>query len=465
MESRFDRHYAGGILEALPEPRPRRVVRGRRAGAVREARPPAALALRGCVLTPDEKIDPGYLVVEGSTIAEVRSTEPSGVRVHDTGGVILPGLIDLHGHPEFNVFAAWEPPRTYANRYAWRGSNEYKAVVRTPWQRLTAEPSLLPDLTRYAEARALVGGVTAIQGASAAYADPAEALVRNVDLNIFGRHTARSRVDLDGRLLDVRVEMRAAIDAGEVTAFYIHLAEGLPSNERSRKEFETLEGAGLLTAATVVIHGTALTDEQLGRLKDAGGKLVWSPQSNLRLYGETTPAGKALALGIPVGLGADWLPSGSPSLLAELKVARERLVLQGVGLSEQALSRKLVRMVTADAAEIAGFADKLGQLARGRPADVTVLERRFEDPWRNVVEAEPPAVDLVLIDGFLVYGRADWMDALAPDPGLEPVIAWGRPMKLDTSFAVRASGAPPVRLADVRRRLLGRYLQTGPLFA
>jgi 5-methylthioadenosine/S-adenosylhomocysteine deaminase len=31
------------------------------------------------------------------------------VRVHDTaGGVILPGLIDLHGHPEFNVLAAWE---------------------------------------------------------------------------------------------------------------------------------------------------------------------------------------------------------------------------------------------------------------------------------------------------------------------------------------------------------------------
>ena len=29
-----------------------------------------------------------------------------------TGGVILPGLIDLHGHPEYNVFSAWEPPKT-----------------------------------------------------------------------------------------------------------------------------------------------------------------------------------------------------------------------------------------------------------------------------------------------------------------------------------------------------------------
>jgi cytosine/adenosine deaminase-related metal-dependent hydrolase len=465
MGSRFDSRYSRGILEALPQPKPPRVLRKRRTGVQREARPPAAFALRGCVLTPDAKIDPGYVVVEGTTIAEVRPTEPSGVTVHETDGVILPGLIDLHGHPEFNVFAAWEPPKTYVNRYAWRGSDEYKAVLRAPWERLTAKPSLLTDLTRYAEARALVGGVTAIQGASADYADPTEALVRNVDLNIFGRQSARSRVDLDGRLLQARAQLRAAIDSGEVTAFYIHLAEGQASNERSRAEFTKLENAGLLTAATVIIHGTALTDDQLGRLKDAGGKLVWSPQSNLRLYGETTPAVRALELGIPMGLGADWLPSGSPSLLAELKVARERLVQQGVHLSEEALSRKLVRMVTADAAAIAGFTDKLGHLAAGRPADVTVLERSFEDPWRNVVEAEPSWVELVMIDGFLVYGRADWMDALAPNPELEAVIAWGKPMKLDTSFAVRASGAAPVRLADLRERLLGRYLQTGPIFA
>jgi len=76
--------------------------------------------------------------------------------------VVLPGLIDLHGHPEYNVFAAWEPPRVYVNRYQWRRSDEYAAVVREPWRLLTEStserPSLLRTLTRYAEARALVGG-------------------------------------------------------------------------------------------------------------------------------------------------------------------------------------------------------------------------------------------------------------------------------------------------------------------
>ena len=90
-----------------------------------------------------------------------------------------------------------------------------------------------------------------------------------------------------------------------------------------------LVGLNALTAKTVVIHGTALSRDQLGDMKDAGAKLVWSPQSNLRLYGETTRAADALELGLPVGLGADWLPSGSTSLLAELKVARRCLADQG----------------------------------------------------------------------------------------------------------------------------------------
>jgi 5-methylthioadenosine/S-adenosylhomocysteine deaminase len=49
------------------------------------------------------------------------------------------------------------------NRYAWRGSEIYDALVRDPQNKLLAA---LPPKTqlRYAEIRALVAGVTAIQG-------------------------------------------------------------------------------------------------------------------------------------------------------------------------------------------------------------------------------------------------------------------------------------------------------------
>ena len=170
------------------------------------------------------------------------------------------------------------------------------------------------------------------------------------------------------------------------------------------------------------------------------------------------------ALGLPVGLGADWLPSGSTSLLAELKVARRELVKQGA----EPTAKQLVDMVTRDAAAIAGLGDKLGTLEPGRPADLVVFERRLPDPWENVVEADPSWVDLVMIDGDLAYGRDDWLDELA-EPGqvreLEPQIAWGKRMLLDTSYQARPGTEAVPRLSKLRADLIGQYPQVGPIFA
>lgn len=461
---RFERLYAAPVSEAVEPPRPRRA-RGREL-ALRAA-PAAATALRGCILTPAEAIEKGYLVIgAGREIKAIQKSKPEGVKVLDTGGVILPGLIDLHGHPEFNIFAAWEPPKQFSNRYSWRDSPLYKQLVRAPQNKLLG---VLPPKTqlRYAEIRALVGGVTAIQGtgeAATSYQD--EALVRNVDKWIFGGQVGRSMIDLpSGDFGKPQLDsILAGITANEVKAFYIHLAEGRSDNDRSLKEFKKLTDLNALTDRTVVIHGTALSKPQLSDMKDEGAKLVWSPQSNLRLYGETTKAADALELGLPVGLGADWLPSGSTSLLAELKVARRELVNQGA----KPKAKKLVDMVTRDAAKIAGLGDKLGSLEQGRPADLVVLERREEDPWENVVAADPSWVELVTIDGDLAYGRADWLSDLA-DPaqadGLEPLIAWGKRMLLDTSYAARPGSPASPRLAKLRADLIEHYPQLGPIFA
>jgi 5-methylthioadenosine/S-adenosylhomocysteine deaminase len=454
-----------GRLDADP-PDDRLAVREARAGTARLV-PDSPFAIRGCVLTPDEALEDHHVVIAGAAIRDVVGPRPAGMPVIESNGVILPGLIDLHGHPEYNVFPAWEPPRTYANRYAWRRSAEYDAVVRRPWARLTGtadgdgapQRSLLPELTRYAEVRALIGGCTAIQGASGKYPDKHEALVRNVDLRLFGEDHARSVIDLDRTAPDDRVRLRRQIDDGEVTAFYLHLAEG--TDDRSRAEFHDLVDANLLTAATIMIHGTALTAAQWRLVADAGAKLVWSPQSNLRLYGATTEVAAALAAGVRVALGADWLPSGSPSLLDEVQVARRLLAAQGAAVEP----RRLVRMITSDAAEIAGVGDHLGRIAQGRPADLVVLERSADDPWESVVHADRRSVELVVLGGDLAYGRADWLTALSGSGELEPIVAWGKRMALDLSYSVSASDGPPPRLADLRAALLARDPEAGPVFA
>ena len=400
----------------------------------------------------------------------VRSSKPRDVQhAINTGGVIMPGLIDLHGHPEYNVFAAWEPPNIYINRGRWRDSDEYDRLIKQPWHVLTTggkSVSVKTAMTRYAEVRAVVGGVTAIQGASQDYPNKAEALARNVDLVIFGSQVARSTVDFD-RLDDDDIEsIREGIfDSQTVKAHYVHLAEGQKINKASVDEFVRFAASPLFSAATVVIHGTALTRAHFDHLAEAHGKLVWSPQSNLRLYNETTDIGAALAAGVPVALGADWMPSGSPSLLHEMKVAWQ-VLRQTPGNPVKAA--QLVRMVTSGAAEIAGLADKIGTLEEGRAADLTIIQKHLDDAYDNVVSAYPSWVDLVMIGGDIIYGRPDWIAELSTPADYEPVTAWGRPMLLDTRFGSPQNAGidgPPRRLAEMRAKLIARYPAVGPIFA
>ena len=454
----FTRAYTRGVTEEQPEP-----ARSRRR-LVTGAAPVDAFALRGAVITDDAVLPDGYVVVEGETISEVGTTKPTGLRILETGGVILPGLIDLHGHPEFNVFAAWEPPRQYANRYRWRSSVPYHALIRDPQNVLLTKVPTGTQL-RYAEIRALVGGVTAIQGASRS--PDSEPLVRNVDLRIFGQHRARSMIDLPSsekaRDYPRLQSILADIKDGAVDAFYLHLCEGQAGDQRSQSEFDRFLAMKAATPATVVIHGSALSADQLAQLAGLGCKLVWSPQSNLRLYGQTTLAGAALAAGMPVALGADWLPSGSTSLLAELKVARRELERQGHPLQ----SAELVRMVTSGAAAIAGLDQFIGTLRVGAAADILVLQRHHDDPYENVCLADPDWVELVMIGGDVAYGRQDWFDQLtggAAGPSIDLITAWGKSMKLDAGFHAPA-GQAPSSLANLRAQLTTAYPPVGPIFA
>ena len=126
-------------------------------------------------------------------------------------------------------------PRRFPNRYRWRASSIYRALVRDPQNRLL-DAGLGDAELRYAEIRALVGGVTAIQGASGRTRSTEEALVRNVDLRIFGRHRARAMIDLPSPTSRDAARLKAivaGIGRGEIDAFYLHLAEGQAGDERS----------------------------------------------------------------------------------------------------------------------------------------------------------------------------------------------------------------------------------------
>jgi 5-methylthioadenosine/S-adenosylhomocysteine deaminase len=117
------------------------------------------------------------------------------------------------------------------------------------------------------------------------------------------------------------------------------------------------------------------------------------------------------------------------------------------------------------AAEITGFGDKLGSLAKGRVADLVVFERHHDDPYENICIADPSWVELVSIGGDITYGRTDWFEKLsgtAQSPTIEDLTAWGKPMRIDTGFQ---SAVDPMSLTDIRQLLVAQYPPVGPIFA
>jgi 5-methylthioadenosine/S-adenosylhomocysteine deaminase len=99
------------------------------------ALPGEAIALGGQVITPDGP-HKGWVTIAHGGITAISSRKPTDARPLQTDGVILPGLLDLHGHPEFNVFAPWEPPKSYINRQAWRNSKPYENLIKNPQDKL-----------------------------------------------------------------------------------------------------------------------------------------------------------------------------------------------------------------------------------------------------------------------------------------------------------------------------------------
>jgi cytosine/adenosine deaminase-related metal-dependent hydrolase len=343
----------------------------------------------------------------------------STARVVDVAdSVIHPGFVDLHSHIGYNFLPLWEQPdetAPFAHRGIWPHRPTYRPEVAWPaWtlMKLAAE-----SLYAYAQVRAIAGGTTAIQGWPSASRPPVNRLVRSIDDDQLG--PLKDPISVAVRPLDAPDLRHQAQDVlGSGRSFIYHLAEG-QSTSLAAREFAGLSGPGwsCLQPGFIAIHALALDADEFRTWKRtaaagrgrASGTVVWSPFSNLWLYGTTARVPDALAAGIDVGLGTDWGPSGTKNLLGEIKVARLWSDHEDWGLTDG----DLVRMITAAPGDAVGRAwhVPVGRLVPSALGDVTVLTRRHDDVFRNVVTARDTDVALVVVDGVARFGTADLMRA------------------------------------------------------
>ena len=384
------------------------------------ASPPLALA--GRIITLDAAatiVAPGVVYCRDGSIVAVQpasASAPPGfenVAVTQTRGTVLPGMIELHNHLPYDVLSLWQVPKAYTNRDQWSAETnpDYHRLVTGPMRILGSDPNLVPAIVRYVEVRALLGGTTTSQGialAKSAIISHFRGLVRNVEstndtqLKPAATHIA----DIDSTDAE---HFLARISGSQ--KLILHLSEGIDAH--AHDAFAALhlpDGRWAITDNLIGIHCVALTAQDFTTFGQHGGSMVWSPLSNLLLYGQTANLGAALAADVPVALGSDWAPSGSKNLLGELKVAQA--VAPTVGATLTALD--LVRMVTTAPATMLGWDNHLGALEPGKRADLVVLDGQTGDPYQQLISATEADFHLVMINGTPRVGTPALMKSLVP---------------------------------------------------
>jgi cytosine/adenosine deaminase-related metal-dependent hydrolase len=374
--------------------------------------------LRGTVVTmrPDGQVLPGGGVYVGDDglIAAVTPLDavPAGFENAPritAGGLIYPGLIDLHNHLMYNSLPLWtEPSRKdpWTSHNQWGRAPTYSAQISQPARLLGAAAGRA--LLRYVETRAIVGGTTSIQGNPRGAVPPDDDLIRNVDSEKLGTHDDFIRVStLVADSKEALAPYAAAVAQGR--GFIAHSAEG--SDPKLRSEFELLDQVGVVKPQLVAIHGAALNAEDFAKMKAGNSSLVWSPFSNLWLYGATADVRSAKAAGVRLCIGSDWGPSGTRNVLWELKVADLWNKANSVFTDEE-----LVRMATSSPGEaLSGiWPHPVGRLERGALADLIVVRRSGSDAHRNLIEATEADIRLVVVGGRARYGLRSLMKSLAP---------------------------------------------------
>jgi hypothetical protein len=416
----------------------------------------AGLLLQGRVLGASGPIDGEVLIDAAGTITCTDASCAAGAGYADattvkcTGAVIAPGLVNAHDHTDYNA----HPPlahgqKRWAHRHGWRtGAGGETPLPKYP---STADVKVIAA----AELRFLVGGATTVNGSggvgglirnAAAFQNKAQLEGLKSPAVFFDTFPLG---DSNGTLMATGCgypNIRSASTAFKNGAAYApHISEGV--NGAAENEFVCLKDT-LVTEQTAIIHAVGLNATDVGAIASAKAKVIWSARTNVDLYGNTAPVTLLKTMGVTMGLGTDWLASGSMNMLRELACVDS---LNDKYFAKAFDDRALVEMATKGSATALKLESEIGELAAGRLADIAVFYASTTKDYRAVIEGTPQDVALVLRGGRVMFGDAAIVEALSPGCGELPVCGVTKKVCVDT---------PGVTLADITAAAAASY----PLF-
>jgi cytosine/adenosine deaminase-related metal-dependent hydrolase len=374
------------------------------------------------------------LVDERGLIAAVGPVETmppaAGAPRVDLGdAVLMPGLINVHAHPELSAFRGllddlpfheWIPSLMRCKRGADLQFDDYLNAAR--W---TCVESLRAGITTMgatedsgaavlALREARMRGVVYLEvfGPAPEQCEASMAALRE-KLERFGKETnERVRIGVSPHapytVSDDLYRATAALARSDNLHLATHTAEaeveelllregmgpfaaglrsrGIATPRRAESTVELLQRTGVLECEPMLIHAVRLSDADMQMASDSGATVAHCPIANARLGHGIARCVEMRAAGLPIAIGTDSVASNNRlDVLEEARVAQmmQRARLQ----SASAFSGpELLEMITIDAARALHMDDLIGSLEVGKDADFCVIS--LEQP-HNVPAPDP----------------------------------------------------------------------------
>jgi 5-methylthioadenosine/S-adenosylhomocysteine deaminase len=343
----------------------------------------------------------GAVAIDGDRIAavgpsaDVRSVIAPGARVIDAGGgVVMPGLVDLHYHSAlgrgwtdhlplaeslsefwYPMVRAIDPEATY-----WAACLSYAESIRFG-------VTTVNDMYRHIEALAKAAEEIGIRAMVSNIVADAEHGLDTLEANAAGYRAANGRAA--GRV-EVKVGIEwlplssldllrdasgLAADLG--TGVHIHLNESVGEVQISLEKFgrrptEVAYECGLLGPETVAAHCVWLSDTEIGLMRETGTQISHNPTSNAKLGVGVARLLDYRAAGINVGLGHDSTEGVNTSDMFEV-MKFTSLIQRATRMDSDLLhAGDLLRMATRNGSVALGH--DAGILSQGKKADLIVLD-------------------------------------------------------------------------------------------
>ena len=395
------------------------------------------------VVPENEVLTNTAVVIQGSQIIDVvpadsvARTYPDAKIQRLEGQVLIPGLVNAHGHSPMVLMRGladdlplmewlsqhiWPAEQAFASEDFVRAGSELAAVEMllggtTCFNDNYFFPNVTADVVDTAGMRAVLG--LPVMNVPTIWAEDETGYIEK-GLWVIDEVGSNDRIGFSWAphapytVSDKSFErLGELVEHGDMK-LHLHLLETAGEITQSMADFglhpiDRLMGLGLYNERLIAAHMTQLTDHQIEQTAKAGVHVLHCPAANMKLASGFCRVADLDRAGVNIAIGTDGAASNNRlDMFAEMRLAS--LIAKGSSLDPVAASApRTLSMATMGGARALGLEDSIGSIEAGKKADLVAVDLAHvgTSPIHHVIShlvyaASRQQVNHVWVDGKAV---------------------------------------------------------------